>query len=92
MNHSVRMSEFREMSEDQRAEAVNELVRTAFESPNGQTERLDTEIREFELRYEVSSERLIEELYEGVCTETADIARWLWLLDLRERTNRYQAV
>jgi len=87
--YSVKMSEYREMSEEKRTEVVSELARHALESPNGQAERLDAEIREFERRYEVTSQRLLEELYEGERLETADIARWLWLLDLRERKNRY---
>ncbi len=91
MAYSVRMSELREMSEGERAEVIRELARNALEFPNGQAEQINAEIREFERRYEISSERLLEELYQGRRPETAHIARWLWLLDLRERTNPYQA-
>ncbi len=90
MAYSVKMSEYREMSEEKRAEVVNALAQNALKSPNGQAERLDAEIAEFERRYEVTSGRLLKELYEGERLETADIARWLWLLDLRERKNRHQ--
>jgi len=92
MAYSVRMSEFREMSEEERAGVVSKLAREALKSPNGQMmEQLNAEIRDFERRYEITSEHLREELYEGQRPETADVARWLWLLDLRERTIRHQA-
>jgi hypothetical protein len=88
--YSVKMSEFREMSEEQRSAAVSRLVQGALTRPNGLAERIEMEIGAFERKYEITSERLLEELYEGTRSETADIARWLWLLDLRKRTSHYQ--
>ncbi len=84
MGYSVRMSEFREMSEEERDAAIARLVEAAYGPPNGQIEDLETQIRYFEFKYETSSERMREELLEGKRKETADIASWLMLLRLRE--------
>jgi hypothetical protein len=51
---------------------------------------LDAEIRarvrDYEIRYEVSSQRMVEELRAGTRRETADIAEWLfWLRVLSGR-------
>ena len=91
MAYSVRVSELGKMSEAERAEAARKLIPGAGASSNGRVQRLDAEISEYELRYETTSDRLLEELYEGTRQETADIARWLWLIDLRRRAKRYQA-
>lgn len=88
--YSVRVSELSEMSEVERAETARKLIPGSGATPNGHAERVDAEIREYEGRYETSSDRLLEELYEGERQETADIARWLWLIDLRQRTISHQ--
>lgn len=79
------------MSEAERAEAARKLIPAAGASSNGRVERLDAEIQEYEDRYEIPSERLLEELHDGTRQETADIVRWLWLIDLRQRASSHQA-
>jgi hypothetical protein len=91
MAYSVRASDLSKMSEAERAEAARKLIPGNGASSNGRIESLDAEIREYELRYEVPSERLQKELREGALQETADIVRWLWLIDLRQRACSNQA-
>lgn len=84
MTYSVKLSELRKMSEEERVEAIDKLVEAAYGPPNGQLEDLETQIRKFEFRYETSSERMLKELSEGSRKETAEITSWLMLLRLRE--------
>jgi len=92
MAYSVAMSEFRHMSEEQRAEAVSNLVHGASESANGQAEQLDTQIEAYEHKYNLTSEDLLEMLASGELQETADICSWLMLLHIREPVGDSQPV
>lgn len=82
---AVSFSDLRKMSEKEREQVLGMLVEEARSPANGRIAELDERIREFELRYEVSSETMLKELAEGKQRETADIASWLMLLRLRER-------
>jgi hypothetical protein len=83
--YSVRTSELRQMSEEERSSALSGLVQEALASPNGEAKQmLEAQITEFERRYEVSSSRMMEELSAGKRQETAEIASWLMLIRLRE--------
>jgi hypothetical protein len=84
MPYSVGMTEFREMSEAQRAEAVSKLVGGAFESENGQAAELDAQIEEYERKYGLPSEHMLRKLAEGEIQETSEICSWLMLLHIRE--------
>ncbi len=85
MVYSVRTSELREMSEEERGKVLSSLVQEALAPPNGEAkEMLEAQITEFERRYEVSSSRMMEELAAGKRQETAEIASWLMLIRLRE--------
>ncbi len=86
MPYSVSTSELSKMSEEQRAEAVSKLVQGAFESHNGRRRRIDDEIKQFELKYGITSEQMLKELSEGRLRETDAISDWLWLLNLRGRS------
>lgn len=83
MAYSIGTSEFREMDEKQRAEAVKRLARGAFESSNGQAGEIDRQIDEYERKYKFDSRRLMELLMEDELTETDEISDWLWLLNFR---------
>ena len=48
------------------------------------TPSLDSRIRKFEVRYEMTSDELQTLLAEGDVRETAEIAEWLFLLDMRD--------
>ena len=88
---TVRLSELRDLPPEEKERALNGLIEEARASEataNGYLSELGEQIEEFERRYELSSERLLEELYKGTRTETAEIARWLMLLRLREHSSQ----
>lgn len=85
MSHSVSFAELREATGHERERLLSELIEAAYQPPNGEVESLDRRIREYELRYEVSSKRMREELSNGTRKETAEICDWLMLLHLREQ-------
>lgn len=87
MAYSVRLSELRDMSEKERAERLSQLVQATREPADGGLEELNARISEYEDRYEISSEDLMKEIYQGTRAETAEIADWLLLLYVRERAN-----
>lgn len=91
MNRSISFEELRNASPEQRERMLAELGHAASEPPNGEVERIEDEIREYERRYEVSSGRMMEELEEGTRKETAEIASWIMRLRIRERLSAAQA-
>jgi hypothetical protein len=81
----VRSAELSAMSEAER-EATYTRLAEALDTPNPEFEAdVSRRIREFEIRYEVPSRRMLEELRAGQRKETAEIAEWLFWL--RVRTN-----
>lgn len=84
---AVRLSELRDLPPEEKEKILGGLIEESRAPANGYLSELNGLIGEFERRYELSSGRLLEELYEGTRTETADIARWLMLLHLRERAS-----
>jgi len=91
MAYSVSITDLQNMPPAEKDEALGNLVAGARAPSNGQTGKLDAEIREYERRYEVSSERMMEQLAEGERKETAEIASWLMRLRIRERMRAAQA-
>ena len=72
-----------EMPVQEREKALSALVQRAKLPRNGQTAGLDARIREFEVRFEMTSAELHERLRAGDLKETAEIAKWLFLLEAR---------
>lgn len=85
---AIRLSELRDLTPEEKEKALSGLIEEVRAPANGYISELNEQIEEFERRYELSSEHLLEELYEGTRTETAEIARWLMLLRLRERSSQ----
>jgi hypothetical protein len=81
--YSVSTSEFRQMTEKEKAEAVKKLARGAFESSDRHAGEIDRQIDEYERKYGFDSRRLMELLMEGELTETNEVSDWLWLLNFR---------
>ena len=91
MAYSVRFTDLKNMSSAQKGKDLGNLVAGVRSSANGQTDKLEAEIREYERRYEVSSERMMQQLAEGERKETAEIASWLMRIRIRERMRAAQA-
>ncbi len=79
----IKLKALSEMSPREREETLSALVKGAILPRNGQTSRLDARIREFEVRFEMTSTELHERLRAGNLKETAEIAKWLFLLEAR---------
>lgn len=85
MERTIRFSEIREASPAMRKAALAGIIAEAKAPANGSLEALDSEIAEYEEKYELDSGRLLEELGSGEREETEEILSWLMLLRLRER-------
>ncbi|HEX5724436.1 MAG TPA: hypothetical protein VFX98_03170 [Longimicrobiaceae bacterium] len=86
---SIRLNDLADMDETEREEALSSLVEAA--KTNGAAGRavLNARIRRFEERYEISSDEMLRRLASGEMKETAEIAKWLFLLNAtRERVAR----
>jgi hypothetical protein len=83
MKHHIKLSELSSLTGKDQKRAMTELVNAA-RMKNGGIALLDARLRKFELRYEMSSEELKKKCAEGKVKETAEIAKWLFLLDTRD--------
>lgn len=82
---AVKLAELQRMDEGKRNETLDKLVSSATSAPNGQLSRLDAEIRSYETRYEMTSQEMRARFKTGRIDDTAEIATWLLLLQVRER-------
>ena len=84
MTHrSISLNTLRALPAADRAQALAELAANAAAPRNGQSAVLDARIRVFERQYEMTSDELHQRLRTGQQTETADVAKWLFLLEAR---------
>jgi hypothetical protein len=81
----MKLAELSKMTESQRNSALEDLVRAAQAPPNGQLSALEAEIRDFEIRYEMTSDEMRAGFRAGNVRDTADIAKWLMLVQVRDR-------
>ena len=90
--YTIMLSELARMDPVQKEQALTNLVEAA-RSSNGETGNILRErVREFELRYEMSSDELLERLGKGEQRETADIANWLfWINALNDYLKKTRA-
>jgi hypothetical protein len=72
------LGEFARMTPDERCRALDTLTSAP---PNGS--RLNAEIRELEVRYEMPSRGMLARWRSGELPDTADFSRWLVLLSAR---------
>lgn len=87
MGYTVKLTELGQMTQNEQAEVLTELVASAQSKRNGQAAILSARIRTYEQRYEMSSSTLLAGLKHGGLKETADIATWLFLLNARDNRN-----
>ena len=79
---AVKLNELANLPASERAKAIERLANEAKGPVNGLAVAALARIRTFESRYEMTSEQLVERLRGGQMQETAEIAEWLFLLDL----------
>ncbi len=82
---SIRLSEFRHLSEAEKVAALRELAIASQGVPTDELAVLEGRIRAFEARYELTSEQMRSRVAEGVLPETAEIASWLIALEIQGR-------
>ena len=80
---SISLNTLRALPAAERDRALAELAANAAAPRNGQSAVLDARIRFFEQQYEMTSAELHQRLRSGQQTETADVAKWLFLLEAR---------
>jgi hypothetical protein len=83
--NTIRLSDLRAMSDEERKATLARVSAEANAPMNGQVAMIETKIRAYEERYEMSSDELIERLKSNEQRETAEIADWLFWLSVRAR-------
>lgn len=83
MPHRIKLSELAHMTPEEFRAEVSSLARAQETAEREGSPSLDARIRRFEVRYEMSSEELLDRLAAGTQRETADICDWLLLLAAR---------
>lgn len=84
--YSVLTTDLRSMTEDERRQALAAIVQQGRGVQNGERAILNARIRAYEERYEMSSADLRDALRTGRARETADVARWLFWVEARDRS------
>jgi hypothetical protein len=82
------LSEVSKLPENERQARYSDFMRVGI-VPNGEMAELDRQITAFERVYEVSSDTMQQQLAAGRIRETAEICRWLMLLELRNRVRKH---
>jgi hypothetical protein len=82
--NALRLSELRTLSPAEREQRLAAFAALRNQPVNGELQYLDEIIADLEKRYEMSSATMRERLVRGEIRETADIGKWLMLLDARE--------
>jgi hypothetical protein len=82
--NSLSFSELRALSPAERERRLAAFAALRGQPINGELQYLDEGIAELESRYEMSSATMREKLASGGLRETADIGKWLMLLDARD--------
>ena len=78
------------MSDENQRKSMVELI-DASRTKNGGVVSLNARLKKFELRYEMTSEELKNKCAEGKVKETAEIAKWLFLLEARDAVEAKKA-
>lgn len=78
------LSDLAKMTKAEKKAALADLARAAMAPRDGQAHELDHRIREFEIRYEMTSEEMRRRSSEGRLPDTADTSLWFVLLYARD--------
>jgi hypothetical protein len=88
MGLSIRLADLDGMTTEERDQLLGQLVNEATGPANGQLALVASRVRALEQRYEMSSEELLGRLRSGEQRETAEIAEWLFWLQVQRRCAR----
>jgi hypothetical protein len=83
MTHPIRMADLQALSPQERQKALELLAADAVGPTNGHALAALGRIREYERRYEMTSAVLLERLSRGEIRETAEIAEWLFWVNVQ---------
>jgi hypothetical protein len=88
---AVRLTDLRSFSPEKRERAIADLAVRAAAPANGQAVATAARISAFESRYEMTSAQLLGKLSRNELRETADIAEWLFWLEVSQKRDENQA-
>lgn len=91
MAHTVRLADLRALSPAERQEVLSRLADDAAGPANGLSAAAVARIREYERRYEMTTVVLLERLGRGEIRETAEIADWLFWVNVQRSTGGEKA-
>ncbi len=80
----LKLNRHARMVASERSNALTDLVREAKAPRNGQARRLDSRIKEFEVRLEMTSDVMVARWKRGELPDTADYAEWMILIAARD--------
>lgn len=80
MPYRIASTELANMTPETRNKAMTDLIQAAKNDGASTRAALEARVHQFELRYELTSEEMLQALSGGEMTETAEIAEWLFLL------------
>jgi hypothetical protein len=82
MARRIRLADLSAMSVEDREDALRELTLAATGEKNGTASATAARIRRLEIQYEMSSDDMLARLADKSLKETAEIADWLFLLEV----------
>lgn len=88
---ALRIGDLQAMTPRERDGVLSQLASEAVAPTNGQLVAVNARIRSYEARYEMSSAQLLARLHKDEIRETAEIASWLFLLNVKAHSERQEA-
>lgn len=85
MSTGIKFSEIRRMTSEAKSAALAGIAAQSRAPANGGVTALEAEIAEYEKKYGLDSDRLLQELASGEREETEEILSWLMLLRIKDR-------
>ncbi|MBE9178720.1 hypothetical protein IQ268_09120 [Oculatella sp. LEGE 06141] len=87
LTKGIKLSQLAATSPEQKASEIDSLINAALNPDKQHLEQqcneVDARIKEFECRYEMSSDAMKQQLSQGLIKETAEICSWLLLLKVK---------
>lgn len=85
MAFTISAARLARMSDDDKTVTWRKMVEASRQPVNGELRALAAKIRRLEQRYEVTSEKMREQVASGERRETWEVCQWLMLLSDRDR-------